>query len=69
MVKSIGAPDSSEEDGDRFVEIWNLVFMQYEQFKDGTRKDLPNQSIDTGMGIERVAALLKVQTITMKRIL
>merc|ERR1711965_683319 len=54
-----GPPGSPEEDGDRFVEIWNLVFMQYEQFKDGTRKDLPNQSIDTGMGIERVAALLQ----------
>ena len=54
-----GPPGSPDEDGDRFVEIWNLVFMQYEQFKDGTRKDLPNQSIDTGMGIERVAALLQ----------
>ena len=54
-----GPPGSPEEDGDRFVEIWNLVFMQYEQFKDGTKKDLPNQSIDTGMGIERVAALLQ----------
>ncbi|MFD0978604.1 alanine--tRNA ligase [Tropicimonas aquimaris] len=54
-----GPPGSPEEDGDRFVEIWNLVFMQYEQFEDGTRKELPNQSIDTGMGIERVAALLQ----------
>jgi alanyl-tRNA synthetase len=54
-----GPPGSSEEDGDRFVEIWNLVFMQYEQREDGTRVDLPNQSIDTGMGIERVAALLQ----------
>ena len=54
-----GPPGSPDEDGDRFVEIWNLVFMQYEQFKDGTKKDLPNQSIDTGMGIERVAALLQ----------
>jgi len=54
-----GPPGSPEEDGDRFVEIWNLVFMQYEQFEDGTRRDLPNQSIDTGMGIERVAALLQ----------
>lgn len=54
-----GPPGSSEEDGDRFVEIWNLVFMQYEQFEDGTRRDLPNKSIDTGMGIERVAALLQ----------
>ena len=54
-----GPPGSPEEDGDRFVEIWNLVFMQYEQFEDGTRKALAAQSIDTGMGIERVAALLQ----------
>ncbi|MFP4274275.1 MAG: alanine--tRNA ligase [Paracoccaceae bacterium] len=54
-----GPPGSPEEDGDRFVEIWNLVFMQYEQFEDGTRRDLPRPSIDTGMGIERVAALLQ----------
>ncbi|MEN8708938.1 MAG: alanine--tRNA ligase [Paracoccaceae bacterium] len=54
-----GPPGSPDEDGDRFVEIWNLVFMQYEQFENGDRTDLPNQSIDTGMGIERVAALLQ----------
>ena len=54
-----GPPGSPDEDGDRFVEIWNLVFMQYEQFEDGTRKPLAAQSIDTGMGIERVAALLQ----------
>ena len=54
-----GPPGSPEEDGDRFVEIWNLVFMQFEQFEDGTRRDLDMQSIDTGMGIERVAALLQ----------
>ena len=54
-----GPPGSPEEDGDRFVEIWNLVFMQYEQFEDGTRRELEAQSIDTGMGIERVAALLQ----------
>ena len=54
-----GPPGSPEEDGDRFVEIWNLVFMQYEQFEGGSRKPLAAQSIDTGMGIERVAALLQ----------
>ena len=54
-----GPPGSPEEDGDRFVEIWNLVFMQYEQFGGGSRKPLTAQSIDTGMGIERVAALLQ----------
>ncbi|MFP7570569.1 alanine--tRNA ligase [Marivita sp. S2033] len=54
-----GPPGTPEEDGDRFVEIWNLVFMQYQQFEDGTRTELSAQSIDTGMGIERVAALLQ----------
>ncbi|GAA6201083.1 alanine--tRNA ligase [Aquicoccus sp. SU-CL01552] len=54
-----GPPGSPEEDGDRFVEIWNLVFMQYEQFEDGSRRELAAQSIDTGMGIERVAALMQ----------
>ncbi|MHC0053914.1 alanine--tRNA ligase [Actibacterium sp. D379-3] len=54
-----GPPGSPEEDGDRFIEIWNLVFMQFEQFEDGTRADLPNQSIDTGMGLERIGALLQ----------
>lgn len=54
-----GPPGSADEDGDRFVEIWNLVFMQFEQFEDGNRAPLLSQSIDTGMGIERVAALLQ----------
>ena len=54
-----GPPGSTNEDGDRFVEIWNLVFMQYEQMPDGTRIDLPKPSIDTGMGLERIAAVLQ----------
>ncbi len=54
-----GPPGSPDEDGDRFVEIWNLVFMQYEQQVDGSRRDLPKPSIDTGMGIERIAAVLQ----------
>ena len=54
-----GPPGSPEEDGDRFIEIWNLVFMQFEQFEDGSRKELAAQSIDTGMGLERIGALLQ----------
>ena len=54
-----GPPGSAEEDGDRFVEIWNLVFMQFDQQPDGTRVSLPKPSIDTGMGLERVAAVLQ----------
>ena len=54
-----GPPGSPDEDGDRFVEIWNLVFMQFDQQADGRRIDLPRPSIDTGMGIERVAAVLQ----------
>lgn len=54
-----GPPGSPEEDGDRFIEIWNLVFMQYEQITKEERVDLPRPSIDTGMGLERVAALLQ----------
>jgi alanyl-tRNA synthetase len=54
-----GPPGTPNEDGDRFVEIWNLVFMQYDQGIDGERSDLPKPSIDTGMGLERVAAVLQ----------
>ncbi|MBX3447691.1 MAG: alanine--tRNA ligase [Parvibaculaceae bacterium] len=54
-----GPPGSPDQDGDRFIEIWNLVFMQYEQHADGTRTDLPKPSIDTGMGLERIAAVLQ----------
>ncbi|MGA2892132.1 MAG: alanine--tRNA ligase [Xanthobacteraceae bacterium] len=54
-----GPPGSAEADGDRFVEIWNLVFMQYEQLPGGKRVDLPRPSIDTGMGLERMAAVLQ----------
>lgn len=53
-----GPPGSPEEDGDRFIEIWNNVFMQYEQIDADTRIDLPAQSVDTGMGLERIAATL-----------
>lgn len=54
-----GPPGSPDEDGDRFIEIWNLVFMQYEEAAGGIRTDLPRPSIDTGMGLERVAAVLQ----------
>lgn len=54
-----GAPGTKDEDGDRFVEIWNLVFMQYEQLEDGSRIPLPKPSIDTGAGLERLAAVLQ----------
>ncbi len=54
-----GPPGSPEEDGDRFIEIWNLVFMQYEEGPPGTRTDLPRPSIDTGLGLERFAAILQ----------
>ncbi|MEZ6024016.1 MAG: alanine--tRNA ligase [Hyphomonadaceae bacterium] len=54
-----GPPGSADEDGDRFIEIWNLVFMQFEQFADGKRTSLPKPSIDTGMGLERIAAVLQ----------
>ncbi|MBU3259644.1 alanine--tRNA ligase [Roseovarius sp. PS-C2] len=54
-----GPPGSAEEDGDRFIEIWNLVFMQNERFEDGSMRALDMQSIDTGMGLERIGALLQ----------
>ncbi len=54
-----GPPGSPNEDGDRFIEIWNLVFMQFEQHSPGNRVALPRPSIDTGMGLERIAAVLQ----------
>ena len=54
-----GLPGSKDEDGDRFIEIWNLVFMQYEQISKEKRINLPKPSVDTGMGLERIAALLQ----------
>jgi alanyl-tRNA synthetase len=54
-----GPPGSKDEDGDRFLEFWNLVFMQFEQVDANTRLDLPKPSIDTGMGLERIAAILQ----------
>ena len=53
-----GPPGTADEDGDRFVEVWNLVFMQFEQRGAGQRIDLPRPSIDTGMGLERIAAVM-----------
>jgi alanyl-tRNA synthetase len=54
-----GPPGSPDSDGDRFIEIWNLVFMQFEQLPSGKRVDLPKPSIDTGMGLERISAVLQ----------
>ena len=54
-----GPPGSPDEDGDRFVEVWNLVFMQFEQHAGGTRTALPKPSIDTGMGLERITTVLQ----------
>ncbi len=54
-----GPPGSKNEDGDRFIEIWNLVFMQYEQISNNERINLPKPSIDTGMGLERISAVLQ----------
>jgi alanyl-tRNA synthetase len=57
-----GPPGSADQDGDRFVEFWNLVFMQYEQIGPGNRVGLPKPSIDTGMGLERMASILQGKT-------
>jgi alanyl-tRNA synthetase len=54
-----GPPGSADSEGDRFIEIWNLVFMQFEQLEGGKRVNLPRPSIDTGMGLERIAAVLQ----------
>ncbi|MEM6835092.1 MAG: alanine--tRNA ligase-related protein, partial [Pseudomonadota bacterium] len=54
-----GPPGSPDEDGDRFIEIWNLVFMQYDQISQDERRGLPKPSIDTGMGLERISAILQ----------
>ena len=54
-----GPPGSAEEDGDRFIEIWNIVFMQFNRHSDGTMEPLPKPSVDTGMGLERIAAVLQ----------
>jgi len=54
-----GPPGTPDEDGDRFIEIWNLVFMQYNRGKDGELVDLPKPSVDTGMGLERIAAVMQ----------
>lgn len=54
-----GLPGTADQDGDRYIEIWNMVFMQYEQIDKNTRIDLPKKSIDTGMGLERITAVLQ----------
>ena len=54
-----GPPGSADEDGDRYVEIWNLVFMQYERGADGSMRPLPRPSVDTGMGLERISAVMQ----------
>ena len=54
-----GVPGSKDQDGDRYTEIWNLVFMQFEKNADGSKTPLPKPSIDTGMGLERIAAVMQ----------
>ena len=54
-----GLPGTKDEDGDRFVEIWNLVFMQFQKLESGELIKLPNLSVDTGMGLERIAAVMQ----------
>lgn len=54
-----GPPGTPEEDGDRYIEIWNVVFMQYNRHADGTMEDLPKPSVDTGMGLERISAIMQ----------
>ena len=53
-----GPPGSADQDGDRYIEIWNLVFMQFEQISKDKRINLPKPSVDTGMGLERMTAVL-----------
>ena len=69
-----GPPGSPEEDGDRWIEIWNVVFMQFERHKDGSMVKLPKPSVDTGMGLERISALMQgsndnYQTDTFKHLI
>jgi alanyl-tRNA synthetase len=54
-----GPPGTPEEDGDRYIEIWNIVFMQYNRHADGTMENLPKPSVDTGMGLERISAIMQ----------